>query len=363
MTCGPSLISLTLAYTRTTHLRPLSLSRPPPSTLSPTFGPTPPSLHRTRHKKGVVKATAWTKRANNHSKMKGSVDAKKRSVGQFVKHLGAMGIKARSASLCPPALPCSRWPILTRTPTPCLLQADASAMPNLKTRTLPGAPGPRMIVRGRGDDERAAARGGGRVSRGVSADASMDDEAGVVRMRSRSVPRDRSMTRRDSASIARSQSPARVGLRDATQIKKVDSHGEKVDQLLALACTLHMHCVRLAHASHTHCRPTRWPRSRPSRGFRSRDARASRTVGFRARCPSIFSRASAATARPTGGEALFVRWQRWRARTTAGTVTCCTALAVRVRQFFCPRTSLSVLLLLVAQGQVLWCTPGWGENS
>ena len=45
--------------------------------------------------------------------MKGSVDAKKRSVGQFVKHLSGMGIKA-----------------------------DASAMPNLKTRTLPGAPAP-----------------------------------------------------------------------------------------------------------------------------------------------------------------------------------------------------------------------------
>ena len=189
----------------------------------------------------------------------------------------------------------------------------------------------------------------------------MDDEVGVVRMRSSSVPRDRSMTRRDSASIARSQSPARVGLRDATQIKKVDSHGEKVDQLLGLACTLHMHCVRIAHASHTHCRPTRWPRSRPSRGFRSRDARASRTVGFRARCPSIFSRASAATARPTGGEALLARWQRWRARTTAGTVTCCAALAVRVRQI-CPRNSL-LLLLLLAQGLILWCTPGWGEHS
>ena len=37
---------------------------------------------RIRKKKGVVKATAWTKRANNHSRMKGSVDAKKRSVGQ-----------------------------------------------------------------------------------------------------------------------------------------------------------------------------------------------------------------------------------------------------------------------------------------
>ena len=50
---------------------------------------------RIRKKKGIVKATAWTKRANNHSRMKGSVDAKKRSVGDFVKHLSGMGIKAR----------------------------------------------------------------------------------------------------------------------------------------------------------------------------------------------------------------------------------------------------------------------------
>jgi len=156
---------------------------------------------RIRKKKGVVKATAWTKRANNHSRMKGSVDAKKRSVGQFVKHLNGMGIKA-----------------------------DASAMPNLKTRTLPGAPGPRMIVRGRGDDERGERAGGGRASRSASADAPMGgdgSEEGVVRMRSSSVPRDRSMTRRDSASIARSQSPARVGLRDPKMIKKADKMAKK----------------------------------------------------------------------------------------------------------------------------------------
>ena len=94
--------------------------------------------------------------------MKGSVDAKKRSVGQFVKHLSGMGIKA-----------------------------DASAMPNLKTRTLPGAPGPRMIVRGRGDDERGERAAGGRASRSASADAPMGgdgSEEGVVRMRSSSVP-------------------------------------------------------------------------------------------------------------------------------------------------------------------------------
>ena len=77
-------------------------------------------------------------------------------------------------------------------------------MPNLKTRTLPGAPGPRIIVRGRGDDERGArAAGSGRAARSSSADAHMEGaEEGGVRVRSSSVPRDRSMTRRDSASIA-----------------------------------------------------------------------------------------------------------------------------------------------------------------
>ena len=79
-------------------------------------------------------------------------------------------------------------------------------MPNLKTRTLPGAPGPRIIVRGRGDDERGARAAGGRAARSSSADAPMEGmegaEEGGVRVRSSSVPRDRSMTRRDSASIA-----------------------------------------------------------------------------------------------------------------------------------------------------------------
>ena len=41
------------------------------------------------------------------------------------------------------------------------------------------------------------------------------------------MPRDRSMTRRDSASIARSQSPARVGLRDPKMIKKADKMAKK----------------------------------------------------------------------------------------------------------------------------------------
>jgi hypothetical protein len=83
-------------------------------------------------------------------------------------------------------------------------------------------------VVGRGDEERAGLeRGGGKArsrSRGGAADAPMGEAGEGKRVRSNSVPRDRSMTRRDSASIARSQSPARTGLRDPTQMKK----GEKL---------------------------------------------------------------------------------------------------------------------------------------
>ena len=171
---------------------------------------------RIRQKKGVVKATARAKRANNHSQVPSRVRAKQRSVGDFVKHLGSMGITA-----------------------------DASTMLNLKKRTLPGAPGPRTIVLGGGDEERAAMRscspGGGRAA---STDDLMDESAGLGaagagvgavarRVSSSSVPRDRSMTRRDSASIARSQSASRVGLQGATQLKQAAKLARKSSKKLA----------------------------------------------------------------------------------------------------------------------------------
>ena len=169
---------------------------------------------RIRQKKGVVKATARAKRANNHSQVPSRVRAKQRSVGDFVKHLGSMGITA-----------------------------DASTMLNLKKRTLPGAPGPRTIVLGGGDEERAAARSspGGRAA---STDDLMDESAGLGaagagvgavarRVSSSSVPRDRSMTRRDSASIARSQSASRVGLHGATQLKQAAKLARKSSKKLA----------------------------------------------------------------------------------------------------------------------------------
>ena len=176
---------------------------------------------RIRRKKGVVKATARTKRANNHSQVSGRVRARGKSVGQFVKHLESMGIKA-----------------------------DPSTLLNLKKRTLPGPPGPRTVVLGCGDEERAAARSGstgGSTARIASTDDPMGEPgagegagegAGVGvgvarRVSSNSVPRDRSLTRRDSASIARSQSASRVGLHAASQVKKAAKLARKSSKQLA----------------------------------------------------------------------------------------------------------------------------------
>ena len=163
---------------------------------------------RIRRKKGVAKATSKAKRANNHSQVPSRVKARQRSVGDFVKHLGSMGITA-----------------------------DASTMLNLKKRTLPGAPGPRTIVLGGGDEERrAAAR-----SSSLGGSASTDDPMGEVDagagpspcVSSNSVARDRSMTRRDSASIARSQSACRVGLHGASQRKQAAKLARKSSKKLA----------------------------------------------------------------------------------------------------------------------------------
>ena len=151
---------------------------------------------RIRRKKGVAKATSKAKRANNHSQVPSRVKARQRSVGDFVKHLGSMGITA-----------------------------DASTMLNLKKRTLPGAPGPRTIVLGGGDEERRAAD---------DPMGEMDAGAGPSPcVSSNSVARDRSMTRRDSASIARSQSACRVGLHGASQRKQAAKLARKSSKKLA----------------------------------------------------------------------------------------------------------------------------------
>ena len=164
---------------------------------------------RIRRKKGIAKATSKAKRANNHSQVPSRVKARQRSVGDFVKHLGSMGITA-----------------------------DASTMLNLKKRILPGAPGPRTIVLGGGDEERRAAA----HSSSLGGSASTDDPMGEMdagegatarRVSSNSVARDRSMTRRDSASIARSQSACRVGLHGASQLKQAAKLARKSSKKLA----------------------------------------------------------------------------------------------------------------------------------
>ena len=163
---------------------------------------------RIRRKKGIAKATSKAKRANNHSQVPSRVKARQRSVGDFVKHLGSMGITA-----------------------------DASTMLNLKKRTLPGAPGPRTIVLGEGDEERRAAARSSSLGGSASTDdpmGEMDAGAGPSPcVSSNSVARDRSMTRRDSASIARSQSACRVGLHGASQRKQAAKLARKSSKKLA----------------------------------------------------------------------------------------------------------------------------------
>ena len=153
-----------------------------------------------RQKKGIVKATAWTKRKNNGAgPLPGKIAAKQRSVGQFVSHMGKMGVKL-----------------------------DAAALPNLKKKALPGAPGPHAVERfvdeeGGSGGGAIRARSRSRTRGGDGDDAMGEGEArgrSVSRGRSNSVPRDRSATRRDSAKIAHSQSPQGLGLRDDTAIKK-----------------------------------------------------------------------------------------------------------------------------------------------
>ena len=163
---------------------------------------------RIRRKKGIAKATSKAKRANNHSQVPSRVKARQRSVGDFVKHLGSMGITA-----------------------------DASTMLNLKKRILPGAPGPRTIVLGGGDEERRAVARSSSLGGSASTDdpmGEMDAGAGPSPcVSSNSVARDRSMTRRDSASIARSQSACRVGLHAASQRKQAAKLARKSSKKLA----------------------------------------------------------------------------------------------------------------------------------
>ena len=144
---------------------------------------------RIRRKKGVIKATAKRDKAANHPTLPRAVAARRKKVGGLVEHMAGMGVPV-----------------------------DESSLANLRGRAA--------------KSDGAAARGRSQTRKKRAGDAmDVDDDAsaGVAakKVRSNSVPRDRSVTRRDAASLARSRSPSRTGLRDEKQLKKAIKMGKK----------------------------------------------------------------------------------------------------------------------------------------
>lgn len=137
-----------------------------------------------RKKKGTIKATARRDRSANHPTLPRNVKARGKSVGAMVSHLSGIGI-----------------------------ETDAAALPNLRKKATARVPAPEGEERGRSPKRRG--------------DDAMDVEGGAKRGASRErsgsrVPSDRSSTRRDSASVARSRSPSQTGLRDAAALVKME---------------------------------------------------------------------------------------------------------------------------------------------
>jgi len=136
-----------------------------------------------RKKKGVLKATSRRDKANNHPTMPRKVRARKQSIDGFVGHMSTVGVATA-----------------------------ADALPNLRARSLS-----RVLAD-------SAERGRSRDSKKSTNDMEVDSGAGgkvVKKVRANSVSCDRSETRRNDVSIARSRSPSAMGLRDEAQAKKV----------------------------------------------------------------------------------------------------------------------------------------------
>jgi nucleolar GTP-binding protein len=135
-----------------------------------------------RKKKGTIKATARRDRSANHPTLPRNVKARGKSVGGMVSHLSGIGI-----------------------------ETDASALSNLRKKATARVPAPEGEERGRSPRRRG--------------DDAMDVEGKRSASRERSGARvlsDRSSTRRDSASVARSRSPSQTGLRDAAALAKME---------------------------------------------------------------------------------------------------------------------------------------------
>ena len=146
---------------------------------------------RIRRKKGLLQASAKTRRAANHPTMKRSTKRGERSVEAFVQHMGGMGVTT-----------------------------DADHLPNLSK------------ARARGRSREPAPRGRSLERRGAGGgDDAMDVEGGgapaAKKVRRDSITRDKSALRRDAAAAARSRSPSRVGLKDESALKKAEKLAKK----------------------------------------------------------------------------------------------------------------------------------------
>ena len=150
-----------------------------------------------RKKKGVIKETARRDRAANHPTLPRNVKARSKSTGGMVAHLSSIGI-----------------------------ETEAKAMSNLRSKAKARSPAADEEERGRSTKRRPMADA-------MDVEGEAKARRGASRERSGSrVPSDRSATRRDSASVARSRSPARTGLRDEAALKKAEKLAKKKQFLM-----------------------------------------------------------------------------------------------------------------------------------
>lgn len=158
-----------------------------------------------RKKKGLIKEKARMAKKNNHPTMSRAVAARTKTVGEFVEHMGTMGVRTSASALSNLAAAAKRS------------VGGADALPARERRREKSADAPtRREGRSLTRDE-----DGGRGE-------SMDVEgSGGKRQKATSVPRDRSSLARDAASVARSRSPSANGLRDEKAMVKVQKLAKK----------------------------------------------------------------------------------------------------------------------------------------
>ena len=150
-----------------------------------------------RKKKGIIKEKARLARKNNHPTMSRKVEARTRTVGEFVEHMGQLGVRTDAGAL-----------------------GNLSAAANIRGGGADALPArERRKERASGESTRRG-RSLTRDGRDPMEDGSVDPSG--VQLKANQVRRDRSMTQRDQASRDRSRSrdPSAAGLRDEKALEK-----------------------------------------------------------------------------------------------------------------------------------------------